>query len=55
MHLEFVYTLDLSGIGLLDRNLSDTNLGLLQTVIDSFPVNILFVSKTSGRGLQHIS
>ena len=49
------FALDLSDIRLLDRDLSDTDLNLLETDIDSFPVNILLASKKSGRLLQGIS
>ena len=49
------FALDLSEIGLLVRNLSDTDLDLLETDIDSVPVNMLMFSKTSGRRLQNLS
>ena len=45
--LEFI--LDLSDIRLLDKDLSKTDLDLLETNIDSYLVNILLVCKTSGR------
>ena len=51
--LEFI--LDLSDIRLLDKDLSKTDLDLLETNIDSYLVNILLVCKTSGRWPQDIS
>ena len=51
--LEFI--LDLSHIRLLDKDLSKTDLDLLETNIDSYLVNILLVCKTSGRWPQDIS
>ena len=47
--------LDLSAVGLLDKDLSDSNLDFLETDVDSFPVNILLVYKTSGRWPQDMS
>ena len=47
--------LDFSDIGLLGNDLLDANIDLIETDIDSFLVNILFVTKTSGRHFQHIS
>ena len=46
--------LDLSDMCWLSKDLSDTDLDLLKTVIDSFPVNILLVFKTTGRKPEHI-
>ena len=48
------FALDLLDIGFLDSDFSDRNLDMLETDIDSFPVNILLVSKTSGRWPQDI-
>ena len=41
--------LDLSDIRLLHKDLSNTDLDLLEANIDSYLVNILLVCKTSGR------
>ena len=51
--LEFI--LDLSDIRLLHKDLSNTDLDLLEANIDSYLVNILLVCKTSGRWPQDIS
>ena len=47
--------LDLSDIRLLHKDLSNTDLDLLEANIDSYLVNILLVCKTSGRWPQDIS
>ena len=49
------FDLDLSDIGLLDKDLSNADSNFLETDIDSFPLNILSVFKTSGRRPQNIS
>ena len=46
------FDLDLSDIGLLDKDLSNADSNFLETDIDSFPLNILSVFKTSGRRPQ---
>ena len=47
--------LDLSYIDLLDKHLSDTDLDLLDTDIDSFSVSIFLAPKMSSRRLQAMS
>lgn len=47
--------LDLSYIDLLDKHLSDTDLDLLDTDIDSFSVNTFLAPKMSSRRLQAMS
>ena len=49
------FTFDLSDIGFLYKDLSDIYSSFLETGIDSFSVNILLVSKASGKHLQDIS
>ena len=47
--------LDLSAVGLLDKDLSDSNLDFLEIDLDSFPANTLLVYETSGRWPQDMS
>ena len=48
------FAVDLLGIGLVDKDLSDTDLDLLETDRDFFPVNILLVSKLSRRHHEEV-
>ena len=48
------FAVDLLDIGLVDKDLSDTDLDLLETDRDSFPVNILLFSKLSRRHHEEV-